>query len=99
MRNRNNDDCMEEVCESERPVRPMDDCDRPRPIQDLEEAPMSSKKARDINIQPMDFGFLVRVGCQSFAIESVDKLISNLNEYLKDPQKVEKSWFGGTLLM
>ena len=96
MRNRN-DDCMQEFCDPERPVRPMEDCERPRPMQ-LEEEPMYPVKAREINIQPMDFGYVVRIGCQSFAIESIDKLITNLNEYLKDPNKTEKSWFSGTLL-
>lgn len=62
------------------------------------EVPASPNRAREINIQPMDFGYVVRIGCQSFAIESVDKLISNLNEYLKDPNGIEKSWFSGNLL-
>lgn len=92
--NRNNN--LDGDCCAETP-RTMQECDRPRPIQDLP-MPISPNKAREINIQPMDFGFIVRIGCQSFAIESIDKLISNLNEYLKDPQKIEKAWFSGNLL-
>ena len=74
-------------------------CDREesRPMP-MEEMPVEQNRAKEINIQPLNFGYIIRVGCQSFAIESADKLISSLNEYLKDPQKIEKSWFNGTFL-
>ena len=46
---------------------------------------------REITIRPIDHGYIVTVGCQTFAIESLDKLIRNLDIYLKD-LLIEKKW-------
>ena len=53
--------------------------------------------ARNINIIPLNHGYMVEVGCQRFAIESVDKMLKYVGEYLRDPQAVEKDWFSGEL--
>ena len=50
-------------------------------------------KAREVNIIPVDFGFIVKVGCQTFAIETIDKVATNLASYLKDPDAFEKEWY------
>jgi hypothetical protein len=50
-------------------------------------------KARQITIEQMDFGYIVRVGCQTFAIESYGKVINNLIDYLKDPEATEANWY------
>ena len=55
--------------------------------------PISSSKPREINIQSLDYGYIVNVGCQSYAIEGIEKLITNLEAYLKDPNMVERKWF------
>lgn len=39
-----------------------------------------------ITIEPQSVGYLVRVGCQTFAIESKERLIEKLTAYLIDPQ-------------
>lgn len=94
MRNNNlNDECRPEepCCESE--ARCCDD--RPR-ITGLVENDTIAKypsKARQITIEQMDYGYIVRVGCQTFAIESYGKVINNLIDYLKDPEATEMNWY------
>lgn len=53
-------------------------------------------KVRPISIEQLDYGYIVRVGCQNFAFETKHKLIDKLTEYLEDPKLVEKQWFSGT---
>ena len=72
-----------------------------RPIESLRNAPTpegKSSQAREINIRPLNFGYVVNIGCQTFAIESVEKLVSNLEKYLNSPNDTEKEWFSGNLL-
>ena len=49
-------------------------------------------KTYGILIEPLDYGFKVKVGCQNFAVESLDKLIKNIEAYLKNPQETQKRW-------
>ena len=58
----------------------------------------AASQAREINIRPLNYGYIVNIGCQTFAIESVEKLISNLEKYLNSPIETEKKWFSGNLL-
>jgi len=44
---------------------------------------------RKISIQPLNHGYLVRVGCQSIAFETTAKLLDELRDYLLDPEKTE----------
>ncbi|MDD5220631.1 MAG: hypothetical protein PHV11_08700 [Candidatus Bipolaricaulis sp.] len=50
---------------------------------------------RPINIQPLNYGYEVTVGCQKLAIEKPETLLKHLGAYLKDPAKVEKLWLSG----
>lgn len=51
-----------------------------------------------INIEPLNRGFVVRVGCQSFAVSSKQELIKLFAAYILDPEKVETDWMiGGKL--
>lgn len=56
-------------------------------------------KAREIRIQPMDHGYVINVGCQSFVFETAEKMIKNLDAYLADPEGVEKAWLSNTLVL
>jgi len=47
---------------------------------------------RRIEIDPLDYGYTVRVGCKTCAIESKSDLIKYLTEYLSDPLKVEEKY-------
>jgi hypothetical protein len=45
-----------------------------------------------VNIRPLNYGFIVEVGCQTFAIERVEDLISKLSAYLTTPNEVAGIW-------
>ena len=79
-------------CKDERPQ--VTECRSEQPV------PMNenSNKAKRINIEPLDFGYVVTVGCQKFAVENSGKLVDSLREYLRDPNRVEKEWFDGKFL-
>jgi len=72
------------ACESE--------CSEPMPTQPSRSVPFA------IQIESLNFGYIVRVGCQSFAIESADKLVTALAAYLAEPEKVQRMWFDGSFL-
>lgn len=55
----------------------------------------TSKKPRPIQIHLLDHGFNVTVGCQNFAVETVDALIHRLSVYLKAPAEQEAKWLSG----
>lgn len=59
--------------------------------------PVPSQPLRSINIEPLNRGFVVRVGCQSFAIGTKRLLIDKLTQYLSDPQGTEDKWNKGEL--
>ena len=54
-------------------------------------------KIREINIRQVNYGYVVNVGCHTFAIESVARLSEMLNKYLLQPNATEKLWYDGTL--
>lgn len=45
---------------------------------------------RRISIDPILNGFIVNVNCQTLAYTSIDKLIFDLNQYLRKPEETEK---------
>ena len=45
-----------------------------------------------INIKQLSYGYIVNIGCQSFAIENSETLIKGLSNYLKSPSECEKVW-------
>jgi len=49
-------------------------------------------KAREVRITQIDYGYIVKVGCQTLVFENMDTLIEKLTAYLKDPNAVEKKW-------
>lgn len=46
---------------------------------------------REINIRPLNSGYLVNVGCQSVAVETTETLLKALGEYLNNPRDFEKN--------
>jgi len=54
-------------------------------------------KIREIIIKQVNYGYIVNVGCHTFAVESVVRLNELLNAYLLQPDATEKSWYDGTL--
>lgn len=52
---------------------------------------------RQISIEPLDYGFIVRVGCQTMAIEDKGTLIGKLSEYINNPIETEIKYDEGKL--
>ena len=50
-------------------------------------------KIRSINVEELNYGFIVTVGCHRFAIETGKKVSEMIGEYLKNPKEIEKKWF------
>lgn len=80
----------EVCCESDRPMA-MGSCCGEKSSSD------EVGKIREISIRQVNYGYIVNVGCHTFAIESVSKLSEMLNAYLLQPNATEKQWYDGTL--
>ena len=91
---------MAAVCEQ--PDRPYNGCigaDGPVGCPGTQIGPINSNsKIREINIEQLSYGYIVRVGYQKFAIETADKLIEYLTKYINKPDETEKDWYSGNLL-
>lgn len=59
--------------------------------------PPYQSPGKPVTIQPVHHGFFVSVGCQQFAVETVDALLHRLGGYLKNPGETEKMWMSGNL--
>lgn len=57
----------------------------------------SDNKIRRIQIQQLNHGYIVEVGCHSFAIEKPYDLVAKLSEYINNPLDTEKKWQDGKL--
>lgn len=51
----------------------------------------------NVEIIPQSIGYLVRVGCQTFAIETKERLIEKLTAYLIDPKGTIEKYNQGKL--
>lgn len=54
-------------------------------------------KIRQINIEEVNRGYIVRVGCHTFAISTKEELTDKLLKYINKPSDTEQKWFGGDL--
>ncbi len=64
------------------------------------DAPMQLKEEniiRSINIRQLSHGYIIEVGCQTFAIESASTLIAKLSEYILNPNATESKHREGKL--
>lgn len=59
--------------------------------------PKVENKIKQINIEEVNRGYIVRVGCHTFAIGTKAELTSKLAEYINEPLKTEEKWFSGEL--
>lgn len=48
---------------------------------------------RDFSVKKLNYGYIVTAGCHKFAIESDERLIKVISEYIKDPSAKEKEWW------
>lgn len=51
----------------------------------------------NISIRQLAYGYIVEVGCRTFAIEDSTRLIDLLGRYLKSPNEVHKQYNDGIL--
>ena len=47
---------------------------------------------RNINIRPLNYGFVVTVGCQEFAVEDSKKMLELIGKYYENPYEMEEKW-------
>ena len=47
-----------------------------------------------IEIETLDKGYLVKVGCKKLAFKKRKDMLRELERYLKNPKKVEEEYFG-----
>lgn len=60
---------------------------------DLDLGTISNDNVRGVSINPLSSGYMVKVGCQSVAVESTERLIDMLSKYLTDPAEFERKWY------
>jgi len=77
-----------------RPGQPMERCVNEAAIPTPDRG---GNKIRQINIEEVNRGFIVRVGCHTFAISTKAELTTKLTEYINEPDKTEKKWYAGDL--
>jgi hypothetical protein len=59
----------------------------PQPVQDVR------SRARTVVIQPMNYGYVVRLDCHEFALETHERVLEYVGQYLKDPSGIEEKWW------
>lgn len=64
-------------------------CEATEPCADV---PCANFKGHNINIEPKDHGYIIRVGCKTFCVEKAEKLIKLLGKYLNNPNGVEREF-------
>lgn len=50
------------------------------------------KRIREIAISPALNGYIVKVGCQRLVFETSDRMVSELSNYLNDPEATEDEY-------
>lgn len=53
---------------------------------------------RDVRIETLNYGYLVKIDCHTFAVETTSKLNQKLNEFFLDPEETEKKWFKNKII-
>ena len=59
--------------------------------------PTGKPKIREIIIKEVNGGYIVSVGCHTFAFSTKDELTTTLLKYINEPEEIEKKWFSGDL--
>lgn len=54
-------------------------------------------KIRCVQLNQLSSGYVVNVGCQSFAFSTKEEMMAKLTEYINAPADTEKKWFDGKL--
>ncbi len=51
----------------------------------------------EVKIKPVLNGFICKVGCQTVVFNNIDKMLVELEEYLKNPKEKEKDYMENSL--
>lgn len=54
--------------------------------------PQEPVRAKQIVINAQNYGYVVNIGCQTFAIEKAEDVVKGIQAYLIDPEATEKLW-------
>lgn len=65
---------------------------QPQPVPERGE-PVYQGENYGIQIETLEFGYVLSVGCKRFAFETKERLLANLTEYLADPAKAQQKWW------
>ena len=66
-------------------------------VMETEMSSDSFVEVRGISINPLNSGYMVKVGCQSVAVETTETLIDMLNKYLTNPADFERKWYSNNV--
>lgn len=66
---------------------------RPEPM----DHEIDKNKIRQITIEELTRGFVIKVGCSTFAFSTKDELVEKLIQYIKEPNETEKKYRKGEL--
>lgn len=80
-------------------ITPNFDCGGPERIRIPDRALVekSQNKIREIKITQLDYGYIVNVGCKTFALDTPDKILFALKQYFRNPENTEHQFAKGTL--
>ena len=53
----------------------------------------------EFTISTLDHGYMIRVGCKSFAIESKETLLNMVTKYFNNPGELQKQFRNKTLII
>ena len=84
-----NEDCREEVR-----LREQTCCEN---LAKEPETPLERNRGREIRIRSLNRGFVVGLDCHEFAFEDLEKMLTYVSQYIRNPKKVEAMWFKGQL--
>ncbi len=59
--------------------------------------PLAPNRMRDVKIRQLHRGYVVDVGCHSFAFSTKEEMMKYLTTYIDNPQETEKSFNEGLL--
>lgn len=54
---------------------------------------------RKFSVEQLEYGYLVKVGCHTFALERHTTVTRMIGEYLANPQETESKWFANELAL
>lgn len=57
----------------------------------------NKQKIYSINIEELDYGYILRVGCKSFAFVDKQLMLDYLTKYMDNPQEMENKYYNNEL--